>query len=58
MNKNIEGMFIETLDDMIDKQSHLESNLTISRYIKANLQLSRTDFKSLRMITSKKKLLG
>jgi|JI6StandDraft_1071083.scaffolds.fasta_scaffold03316_8 hypothetical protein len=51
-------MFIETLDDMIDKQSHLESNLTISRYIKANLQLSRTDFKSLRMITSKKKLLG
>jgi hypothetical protein len=58
VNKNIEGMFIETLDDMIDKQSHLESNLTISRYIKANLQLSRTDFKSLRMITSKKKLLG
>lgn len=51
-------MFIETLDDMLDKQSHLESNLTVSRYVRANLQLTRTDFKSLRMIASKKILTG
>jgi hypothetical protein len=46
-------MFIETLDQILRRQNPIESNLTITR-----LQLTRSEFKSLKMIQSKKKILA
>ncbi len=51
----ISRMFIETLDDMLNKQSDLESNLAITRYMKANLQLTKPEFKSTKLSHTKKR---
>jgi hypothetical protein len=51
-------MFIETLDDVLNKQNSLENNIKVTRYMHANFHATRSEFKSMKNIQNKKRLIS